>query len=381
LSRKIAVFAAIAVIAAWAPSAASASNPSAVGTAAPSSVQPGGATVLAVAVTPGGDPASTGIVVTCNLTSIGGSFSQLLADDGTAGDATAGDLVFSYRASVSSTTSPGSKSLPCVVSDDQGRIALPTISLEIGGVVTENASPTVDGGGPYTVDEGGTLGVGAAGSDPEGGAVSYAWDLDHDGVYETAGQTATMTAGDGPATATIGVRITDDGGLTGTDVATVTIRNVAPTASFAAPASAEVGKRFAISLTGLVDPSAADTAAGFTYAFDCGSGYGAFTAVPAAECTAAAAGSLAVGAKIRDKDGGASEYRATVAASVTADGLCALTRSLTDKQQVADALCGKLAHGSYDAYLNQLAAQSGDEPGKAYAVAVGARLAALAAAL
>jgi hypothetical protein len=88
-----------------------------------------------------------------------------------------------------------------------------------------NAPPTVDAGGPYVVVEGTSVTVTATGSDPNGDAVTYAWDLDDDGTFETPGQSATFTApaDSAPATFTIRVRATDTGGLTGTDSAVVQV--------------------------------------------------------------------------------------------------------------------------------------------------------------
>src|SRR5262249_7281853 len=63
-----------------------------------------------------------------------------------------------------------------------------------------------------------------------------------------------------------------------------------------------------LSLTGTSDPSSADTSAGFTYAFDCGSGYGPFGSSNSATCQASDGGSVTVRGKVRDKDGGVTEY-------------------------------------------------------------------------
>ena len=86
-----------------------------------------------------------------------------------------------------------------------------------------NDPPTVDAGGPYFVVEGGSVLVSAVGSDPNGGTLTYAWDLDNNGTFETPGQTATFSAAalTAPATRTIKVQVTDNGGLTATDEATV----------------------------------------------------------------------------------------------------------------------------------------------------------------
>src|SRR5215471_15775446 len=67
-------------------------------------------------------------------------------------------------------------------------------------------------------------------------------------------------------------------------------------------------------LTTACAPSSADTAAGFTYAFDCGtgSGYGVYSGSSSATCATTDNGSRTVGGRIRDKDGGYTEYTATV---------------------------------------------------------------------
>ena len=177
-----------------------------------------------------------------------------------------------------------------------------------------DSPPAVDAGGPYTVDEGSSVTLSATADDPDGDPVTYAWDLDGNGTFETSGQTATLTPDDGPATRVVTVQATDPSGLSSTDTATVTVQNVAPTATFHASGSVTAGDTAELSLTNPNDPSAADTAAGFTYAFDCGdgSGYGAFSAASTATCPAPARGTLSVGGEIKDKDGGIREYRSSV---------------------------------------------------------------------
>jgi uncharacterized protein len=87
-----------------------------------------------------------------------------------------------------------------------------------------NAPPTVDAGGPYAVVEGDSVLVTATGSDPDGDTLTYAWDLDNDGTFETSGQSATFSAAalEAPASRTIRVRVSD-GSLSATDSAVVNV--------------------------------------------------------------------------------------------------------------------------------------------------------------
>src|SRR5262245_15547165 len=110
-------------------------NPSGVGAANPNTVAPGGSTLLTVVTTPGTNPTSSGITVTGDLTAIGGSAAQAFFDDGSNGDVTPNDGVFSLQATVSSGTAPGAKSLPFTVSDAQGRTSLPAaIALTVQSI-------------------------------------------------------------------------------------------------------------------------------------------------------------------------------------------------------------------------------------------------------
>jgi hypothetical protein len=110
----------------------------------------------------------------------------------------------------------------------------------------------------------------------------------------------------------VGGKIRDKDGGVSTYTASVSVDNVPPSATFTAPGQVNEGDSFTLSLTSPSDPSSADTAAGFTFAFDCGSGYGSFTGTSSASCPTTDNGTRLVGGKIRDKDGGSREYNATV---------------------------------------------------------------------
>jgi hypothetical protein len=88
-----------------------------------------------------------------------------------------------------------------------------------------NAPPTVDAGGPYTVVEGGSVTVSATGTDPDGDALTYAWDLDGNGTFEKPGASFVFSAAgiQAPATRTFSVQVTDPDGATGTSTATISV--------------------------------------------------------------------------------------------------------------------------------------------------------------
>ena len=172
-----------------------------------------------------------------------------------------------------------------------------------------NASPTVDAGGPYDVDEGGSITVSATGGDTDGGDLTYAWDLDNDGNYETLGQSVTFSAAtlDGPSTHTIKVRVTDDTGLTAFDEATVNVHNVPPTVNTPVVSyGSSDGNPVTASAT-FTDPAPND--APFTCTVNYGDGTGDLAGVVTGNtCTGPAhnytsSGTFTVTVKVTDKDG------------------------------------------------------------------------------
>ena len=78
---------------------------------------------------------------------------------------------------------------------------------------------------------------GSASSDPEGGTLTYAWDLDGDTEYDDAtGVTAQWTYTQ-PATVTTRLRVTDPGNATGTTTRTVNVSNTAPVPVISTPSA------------------------------------------------------------------------------------------------------------------------------------------------
>ena len=120
----------------------------------PSPVAAGSATLLTVTVTPGSGPSSSGIAVNADLSSLGGSASQRFFDDGTNGDVTAGDNVFSFRADVPVSTSTGTQTIAATVVDGQLRTAGASIPLTLTRAIGTEVFSISDRGGTSLSSQG-----------------------------------------------------------------------------------------------------------------------------------------------------------------------------------------------------------------------------------
>jgi hypothetical protein len=121
------------------------------------------------------------------------------------------------------------------------------------------ATPVASIAGPITVAEGGSVALSGAAS--TGTGISYAWDLDADGVYgETGagasrgnetGATPTFSAVglDGNGTFSISLRVTDSSSQTSTTSAAISITNVAPTLSLGGASSVSEGSTYTLSFS------------------------------------------------------------------------------------------------------------------------------------
>lgn len=198
--------------------------------------------------------------------------------------------------------------LAYVIVHDSGNLFLvDSLCTDAPGVPhAENSAPTADAGGPYSVNEGSTVQLSGTGTDADlDDILTFSWSPATNLNDATLEDPTYSGVDDTIDTLTLSV---SDGTVSTTDTAQVTVLNVAPTATFNASSPINEGGSISLSLTSPSDPSGADVTAGFTYAFDCGSGYASFGSSSSAFCPTNDNGTPTVKGKIMDKDGGVTEY-------------------------------------------------------------------------
>ena len=167
-------------------------------------------------------------------------------------------------------------------------------------VIVVNGRPTAEAGGPYVLREGGDGTFAGSGADPEGQALSFGWDLDKNGSYETAGANPRISAArtDGPFSLAVTLQVCDSAGGCTTDDATVGVTNVAPRANAGRDRRAKRRQRVRFRVA-IADPGAGER---FHIAWNCGNGRRATGRT--ATCRYGRRGRFTVRVTVTDDDGG-----------------------------------------------------------------------------
>ncbi|MFI5378323.1 MAG: PKD domain-containing protein [Tepidisphaerales bacterium] len=180
----------------------------------------------------------------------------------------------------------------------------------ISGSVTPAGAPVANAGGPYTVAEGGSVVLSGAAS--TGTGLTYAWDLNGNGIFGETGAAAThgdettvspTYRGVDTGTYTLSLRVTDASNNTSTATTTVTVTNVAPTAAITgAPADSPEGTAITVG-SSVTDPGTLDT---FAYAWSVSKNGSPFSSGTASTFTFTPDdnGTYIVSLTVTDKDGG-----------------------------------------------------------------------------
>lgn len=185
---------------------------------------------------------------------------------------------------------------------------------DIGAI--EAQYPTANANGPYSVPEGGSIGLSSAGSgDADGSLNLYQWDFNYTGTFTvdstTANPTFSAAALDGDASRTVALRVRDNNGLySAIDTAVVTIINVNPTIlSVSNDGPVDEGSSVTVSV------SATDPIDSLLYEFDFDNN-GSYEVGPQSSSSADHVfednGSYVVNVRVTDGDGGAASSSTTI---------------------------------------------------------------------
>ena len=166
---------------------------------------------------------------------------------------------------------------------------------------TAGNPPIADANGSYSGNEGSEIAFdGSASSDSDGSIVSYEWDFG-DGTTGTGTTPSHAYVDNGSYTTTL--TVTDNDGLTGTDIASVTVDNVPPIASATNDGPKDEGTPITVTAS-QTDPGILDT---FTCSFDWNND-GTYEIVDQTSHsfshTWAQDGAYTVGVRVKDKDAG-----------------------------------------------------------------------------
>jgi hypothetical protein len=265
------------------------------------------------------------------------------------------------------------------VTDGANGFADVTVTITVSEV---NTTPTLDEIGEQTIDEGSPAAFVAAGDDTDlvGGAAN---DLTYSlvdaptgaGIDPESGAFAWTPLDDGVYTFT--VRVTDADGLSADRDVTITVDNVAPTAILDG-GDVTYGDAVTVDFADAYDPSGADTAAGFRYAYaPNASDLDAATYDTSGDGASASFGLLGAGehtihGRIIDKDGGYTQYSTTVTVFARAITISADAQFKT-YGDADPTLTYRITAGSVvesDAFTGELTRAAGEDAGT-YAIGRG----------
>lgn len=111
---------------------------------------------------------------------------------------------------------------------------LSLVEFTVGRVPLPNVAPLASIGGPYTVPEGSTTMLTGLATDADGDALTYQWDLNHDGVFELTGTSVPFNAtgidgvSGGGTAVPVQLRVTDEHGASVDVPGAIAVTNVAP---------------------------------------------------------------------------------------------------------------------------------------------------------
>ena len=268
-------------------------------------VAPSGTFSTAPGTTPANTPYLITVISGTDASSVDANSLTYSFDCGTGAYSTASA---SNSISCPAAGTPGSKTLHARIFDKDGGQAQYTASYSITNVAPSGGTLVA---APASVNEGQSFSL-SAGSWTGTSSLTYAFDCGT-GTFSTPSTSNSTTCSEpdnGSYTARVNVQDSFGGSTIFSN--TISSANVAPTATFGAPTGTiDAGSSFTLQLGQAFDPSSADLP-GLQYKFDCGAGYGSFSSSATANCTATTLGATTLRGTVQDKDGGVTEYTASV---------------------------------------------------------------------
>jgi parallel beta-helix repeat protein len=274
------------------------------------------ATVTVSNVAPTATVSNNGPVYTnANVTISFGSQNDVLSADRAAGyrysfdfnnDGTWDQTDVTSATATTSYTTTGSKVVKARIKDKDGGFTDYTTTVSVNALPGANAGADKSSNEASSVSFTGTSSGGI-------GALTYHWDFGDGGTSDGTLTPNHTFADNGSYTVTL--TVTDGNNQTGSDTAVVTVNNVAPTATVSNNGPVDVNASVMISFANQNDVSSADRAAGYKYSYDFNNdGTWDQTDVTTSTATTSynTAGSKTVKARIKDKDGGFTNYTTTV---------------------------------------------------------------------
>ncbi len=175
-------------------------------------------------------------------------------DDGTGGDAFAGDGIYCRTLSFGTVNAANDMTVDYDITVDYDDGSDETVS---GDYTYDNENPVADADGDYACDEGEAIfldGASSTDNHPDGIA-SYFWSAPNGGVFTDATEmNPEFTCYGGNGNYAISLRVTDFGGRTNTDTTMIAVNNVAPTAEANGNYVCSEGQSVTLSSAGSTDP-------------------------------------------------------------------------------------------------------------------------------
>jgi PKD repeat protein len=292
-------------------------------------------TVTLTATDKDGVTGTTTSTITVNnvapVATINGTTSSMTEGDSATLTASATDAgsadTFTYAWTVTkggNTTQTGSSSSFTFSPTDNGTYVISLVATDKDGTASTAATrsvtvasaapaPTITGLPGSTINEGASISLTASATDASSAdttdGFTYAWTLTRGGSTVATGNTSSFThtfADNGTYTVTLAA--TDKDGVTGTTTGTVTVNNVAPTASISGSTSGLSEGDSATVTANATDAGSADVEAGYTYAWTVTKGGNTTQTGTASSFTFAPNdnGTYVISLVVTDKDGAAS---------------------------------------------------------------------------